>query len=513
MEKTRTENAKLNIIAGFINKVIMLLFPFLIRTVLVRTLGSEYLGLNSLFSSILQVLNLAELGFSSAVVFSMYKPIAEKDDKTICALMNLYKKIYNIIGLIVFGVGLCIMFFLKYLIKGSYPENINLYILFLLYLINTSFTYFLFAYKSAILAAHQRSDITSNILSLTSIIQYVLQMIILYTTKNYYLYMIANLATTALNNILINIVATRKYPQYICKGEINDSIKKDIKKRVIGLMISKICQTTRNSLDSIFISTFLGLNMVAIYNNYYTIMSAVVGIMGIVSNGILASVGNSIVTETKEKNYSDLKKLNFIYMFVAGIATACMLNLYQPFMKMWMGENMLLPFGMVILFCVYFYALKMGDIRSVYVDAAGLWWENKNKAIIESIANVVLNFILGKYLGIYGIILATILTIIIINFGYGSKILFKYYFTNVSVLDYFRQQGFYAIITMIICIVSYNINQTINISNQVLNIIVYLIITVITGLLIYFICYHKNDNYVEAIKFIKKMIKKGNENQ
>ena len=507
MEKSRTENAKLNIIAGFINKVIMLLFPFLIRTVLVKTLGAEYLGLNSLFSSILQVLNLAELGFSSAVVYSMYKPIAEKDDKTICALMNLYKKIYNIIGIVVFSVGICLMPFLKFLINGSYPQEINLYVVFLLYLINTSLTYFLFAYKGAILVAHQRSDITSNILSLTSIIQYVIQIIVLYTTKDYYFFMIVNLATTALNNILVNIIATKKYSQYICKGEINDELKKDIKKRVTGLMINKICQTTRNSLDSIFISAFLGLNIVAIYNNYYTVMNAVISLMSIIENAILAGVGNSIVIETKEKNYVDLKKINYIYMCIAGIATACMLNLYQPFMKLWMGDSMLLPFNIVILLCIYFFSLEMGAIRAIYSDANGLWWENRYRAILESIANIVLNYFLGKYFGLCGIILATFISLFFINFLYGSQILFKYYFTNVSVIDYFKQQGLYAIITVIICFISFYICKLIAIDG-IIGLVMKLLCTMLCSILLFYIFYCKNPIFKDAKEFILKTIKR-----
>ena len=147
MASSRTKNAMRNITFGFINKLIVLLVPFIIRTVIIKTLGSEYLGLNSLFVSILQVLNLAELGFSSAIVYSMYKPIAEKDTKTICALMNLYKKIYSVIGIVIIVVGLVLLPFLSYFIKGSYPNDINIYILYLIYLMNTAITYFLFAYR------------------------------------------------------------------------------------------------------------------------------------------------------------------------------------------------------------------------------------------------------------------------------------------------------------------------------------------------------------------------------
>lgn len=187
---SRTQNAIRNIFTGVFNKIIILLFPFVIRTVIIKKLGTEYLGLSSLFTSILQVLNLTELGFSSAIVFSLYKPIAEKDDNRICSIMNFYKRIYRIIGFIILVMGLIVLPFLPNFIKGSYPSDINLYILYLIYLFNTVITYYLFAYKSALLNAMQRNDIINNVNSITVIIQYILQIIILYCTKNYYIYMI-----------------------------------------------------------------------------------------------------------------------------------------------------------------------------------------------------------------------------------------------------------------------------------------------------------------------------------
>ena len=285
----RTQNAKRNIIFGLINKIIVLLFPFVIRTIIIKNLGSEYLGLNSLFISILQVLNLAELGFNSAVVYSMYKPIATSDEETICALMNFYKKIYRYIGVIISIIGLSLLPFLNYLIKESYPNDINIYILYFIYLFNTSLTYFMFAYKGALLTAHQRNDITSNVNTITCILQYTLQIIFLIKFKNYYLFACVQIITTLINNIVIAIIAYKKYPNYFCKGELNNEMKFDIKKRVSGLMIQKICSTTRNSLDSLFISAFLGLNMVALYSNYYTIMNAIIGIMSIITSSIITT--------------------------------------------------------------------------------------------------------------------------------------------------------------------------------------------------------------------------------
>lgn len=507
MKGSRTKNAIRNIIFGFINKFVVLLFPFAIKTVIIKTLGSQYLGLNSLFTSILQVLNLAELGFSSAVVYNMYKPIAENDTKTICALMNLYKKIYSIIGIVIIIIGLLLLPFLNHLIKGSYPNDINIYILYLVYLSNTAITYFLFAYKSALLTAHQRSDVTSNIQTITYLLQYVLQIIILFVLKNYYLFIFIQIITTILNNISVALITNKKYPNYKCNGEVDESTKKDIKKRVTGLMVQRICSTTRNSLDSIFISTFLGLNIVAVYSNYYSVMHSIIGIMGIITTAIVAGIGNSIVTETEEKNYKDMNKFNFIYMWLAGWCTICLACLYQPFMKIWMGEQYMFTYGVVILFCIYFYSLKMGDIRAAYSDAKGLWYENRYRAITESIANVVLNIVLGKLFGVYGIIAGTLISLLIINFGYGSQILFKHYFVHQKISDYFTKHGLYALVTLIICIITYSLCSLINI-DSILGLLIKTIICIIIPNILYFLIYCKTKIFKEStLMFIKKVKK------
>ena len=188
----------------------------------------------------------------------------------------------------------------------------------------------------------------------------------------------------------------------------------EIKVKVTGLFITKVCHVTRNTFDSIFISAFLGLTLTAIYNNYYYIMHAVLAVFAIVSPSILSGVGNSIITDSQEKNYLDMKKFNFIYMWLAGCCTVCLLCLYQPFTKIAFGKDMMFPFPVVILFCVYFYVLKMGDIRAIYSDACGLWWENRWRNILEALANLVLNFIFGNLWGVYGIISATLISLFFI---------------------------------------------------------------------------------------------------
>ena len=449
MKLDRTNNAFRNMAFGMVNKIVTLFLPFIIRTVLIKTIGMEYAGLNSLFSSILQVLNLSELGFSSAVVYSMYRPIAENDDRQVGALLLFYKKVYRIIGLVVLSVGLIIMPFLPKLVEGGYPPDINVYILYLIYLLNTVVSYFLFAYKSAILNAHQRVDIVSNILTITQGAMNLVQIIMLIAFKNYYCYIIWMPLFTILNNIMTAYCANKLFPQYHCEGKISRDQLSDMKYKISGLMVNKLCLTTRNTLDSVFISAFMGLTVSAIYGNYYYIMNAVIGLISVVSSTMLAGVGNSIETESVEKNYNDLKKFNFLYMWLSGWCAICMLCLTQPFMTIWMGKDNLFPFGVVVLICIYFYVLKMGDMRGLYSDAAGLWWQNRYRAIIESILNLVLNYVLVQVWGIYGIIIATLISLFFINFLGGSGIVFKHYFKNGKFIEFLKYHFFYMLITVI----------------------------------------------------------------
>ena len=201
MQIERVVNAKRNIIYGFFLKSFQLIIPFFIRTIIIQVLGIEYLGLNCLFVSILQVLNLAELGVGSAMVYSMYKPIAEDDAKTINALLKLYKKYYNIIGSVILCIGVSLMPFLPKLVSSNIPNNINIYILYCFNLMATISSYWLFSYKSSLLLARQRVDIISIIALLCSLSQYFFQIFVLIIFKNYYVFLIIAVFMQILQNI------------------------------------------------------------------------------------------------------------------------------------------------------------------------------------------------------------------------------------------------------------------------------------------------------------------------
>ena len=394
MKIERTKNATRNIIYGVLLKIYQLLGPFILRTIFIYTLGMEYLGLNSLFTSILSVLNLAELGVGSALVFSMYKPIAEDDTEKICALMNLYKLYYRIIGAVILVIGLILVPFIPNLISGSVPEDINIYVLYLMNLGATVLSYWLFAYKTCLFGAHQRNDMIAKVTIVSSTLQYIIQAIFLISISNYYLYLTITLTTGIFNNLYAAYKCNKMYPKYKARGNLERTEVKEIHRKVRDLFTSKIGGAVVDSADTIVISTFLGLTTLAIYNNYFYIMSSIFGFITIIFNACMAGVGNSLIVESEDKNYNDLKKFLYIVCWIASVCTCCLLGLYQPFMKMWVGEKSMLSFNLVICICIYFFVRNINTLINMYKDAAGMWHEDKWRPLVVSLTNLGLNLLL-----------------------------------------------------------------------------------------------------------------------
>ena len=422
----RTKNATRNIIFGVILRAYQIIVPFLMRTAMIYLMGVQYLGLNSLFTSVLQVLNLAELGVGSAMIYSMYRPIAEDDNTTICALMKLYRTYYRLIGLIIAVVGCILTPFIPKLISGDIPQGINIYILYLLNLGATVLSYWLFAYKNSILQAHQRTDIVSKVTLITNTIQYVLQLFVLWIFKNYYLYVIVMLVTQALTNIVTAIMADKIYPQFKPKGELHKEEIHQINQKIRDLFTAKLGGVVVGSADTIVISAFLGLTTLAVYQNYYFIMNSICGFITVIFSAITAGIGNSLVTESSEKNYNDFKKFTFIICFILCICCCCFVGLYQPFMKLWVGKKFMLSFSFVILFCILFYCLELAMVWATVKDAAGLCHSDRFRPLIGACANLIMNIVLVQVIGLYGIILSTVFSYIFISMPWLIHNLFKF---------------------------------------------------------------------------------------
>ena len=508
---SRTKNATRNITWGFINKIVSLILPFICRTVMIYTMGTEYTGLGGLFASVLQVLSLAELGVGSAIVYSMYKPIAEGDDEKVCALLNLYKKMYHMIGIVILVIGLILMPFLKYLIKGSYPEDISIYLLYAIYLFNTVISYFLFSYKCSLLNATQRNDISCKIGIFVTLGTYLSQIFVLVQFRNYYIYALVMPIMSITNNIVTAHIATKMYPQYFCKGKLQKSELASIKETTFALVLYKIGSVLSDSFDSIILSAFLGLTTLTMYQNYNYIQNSVGAFLLIITTSIIAGVGNSVVTETIEKNYSDFRKFTLLYMWITGWCTVCLVSLYQPFMKIWVGNDLLFSVEIMIIFCVYFYTRKVGDICYAYRQAAGLWKYDKMRPIIEAVINLIINIVWVKKFGVSGVLISTILCLVFINFGWGTFILFKYYFKR-KMVYYVMDQIYYLMITIVGGVITYILCSRL-VTEGFLGLIIRMVICVFVPNGIYIMCFFWKKEYKDAILFVKRTFKHKKEKQ
>ena len=507
MRIERTQNATRNIIFGVVLKVYQILIPLLMRTAMIYLLGVQYLGLNSLFTSVLQVLNLAELGVGAAMVYSMYKPIAEDDKETICALMNLYKIYYRVIGLVIAIVGGCLTPFIPKLISGDVPHEINVYILYLLNLGATVLSYWLFAYKNCILQAYQRADIVSKVTLITSSIQYIGQLLVLIISKDYYLYVIVLLITQAMTNIITAIYADKMYPDYIPSGKIKKEKKKEINRRIRDLFTSKIGGVIYDSADTIVISAYLGLEVLAVYQNYYYILNAITGFITVLFSACMAGIGNSIVVESKEKNYLDLNKFTFIICWISGFCTVCLLCVYQSFMKVWVGDNLMLDFNAVICFSIYFFIRQINALLNLYKDASGMWHEDKFRPLAAAMTNLILNLLLVRYIGIYGVLISTVIAILVVGVPWLLHNLFSIIFEKKNLIKYLHKLLSYSLITVMSCMITYFICSLIKIENDIAVIIVRGIICCVVPNLIFLCFYRRSNEYLQSLILVNKMTK------
>lgn len=502
----RTKNATRNIIFGVILKAYQIIVPFLMRTAMIYLMGVQYLGLNSLFTSILQVLNLAELGVGSAMIYSMYKPIAEDDNATICALMKLYKTYYRIIGLVIAVIGCALTPFIPKLISGDVPDNLNIYLLYLLNLGATVLSYWLYAYKNCILQAHQRVDIVSKVSLVTSTIQYALQLLVLWLFKDYYLYVIVLLSTQALTNIATAMCADRIYPQFKPKGQIATEEKKAINNRIKDLFTSKIGGIIYDSADTIVISSFLGLTALAIYQNYFYILNAITGLITVVFSACTAGIGNSIVVETKEKNYKDLNKFTFIICWGAGFCAVCLLCLYQPFMELWVGKDLMLSSSAVICFVVYFFVRQLNSLFNTYKDASGMWHEDRFRPLVAALTNLALNLILVQFIGLYGILISTVLAIVCVGMPWLLHNLFTVIFEKKYLVGYLKNLLYYCFIILINCTITYFICTKVN-AGLITTLVIRGAICVVLPNLIYLFAYYKRIEFTDSLLLVNKMTK------
>ncbi|WP_160725771.1 lipopolysaccharide biosynthesis protein [Bacillus sp. USDA818B3_A] len=434
MNQSRTSKSAKNVIMVYINQIVSIILQFLSRTVFIYALGVSYLGFNSLFSDVLKLLSLADLGFSSAMAYTFYEPLAKNDKAKIASLIRFYKKVYRIIAVAVAILGFCLIPFLDIIVKTEKPiPNLTLY--YLLFLSNSVMSY-LFVYKTTLLVADQKNYIVVKLKTKLNFVVTIIQMIFLLLSKNFIVYLIIMNVSTFLQNVLPSMQVDKLYPE-IKKGlPLSKKESKSIFGNLRSAFIYKLSNTLINSTDNILISVLVGTVWVGYYSNYLIIISSVTTFVSGIFTSMTASVGNLIVTEKPEKRFQIFNSEQVLSFVVAGVVVPCFCLLSNDFIYVWLGKEFVLNKLVVYGISINFYLTCIFQPLWSFREASGLYRKTKYVMTVTAIINLILSLVLGKMIGLPGILIATAISRLSTYFWYEPNILFKEYFEKSSKLFY-----------------------------------------------------------------------------
>lgn len=432
----RTKKVLLNIITGVCGKFSNIIFQFVSRTLFISLLGATYLGVYGLFSQVLSVLSLAELGIGNAIVFKLYHAIATDDTNRIQALMNFYGKAYRRIGLFILGAGLSCTPFVQYIAKSD-TEIPDLKLIYILFVISSATSYF-FIYKSAFLVANQKEYIYSIIRIAFNLVQVIFQLIVLYITKSFIWYLIAQISIDIIKNIFVSSVCNRMYP-FLRRVKQKNLEKKEVKgifKDVKALMICKFSDVMVSSTDNIIISSIVGIIESGIFTNYTTILVHVNQTINTIIYALNATIGNYNAVESEENKYKMFRNINFIINWIFGAAGICLFTLFNPFINLWIGEEWLFSMSIVFIICFNFFISGTQNIIWTFRQTMGLFVHGKYKPLVSVAVNLIVSIILTRRYGIIGVLIGTLITRVFVDAWFDPWIVHKYGF-KISVKPYY----------------------------------------------------------------------------
>lgn len=433
---SRTSNSIKNIASSLGLKFLMLGLQFATRTIFINNLGSVYNGINSLVSSILSFLNITELGIGAAIVYAMYKPIADKDEEKTLQYLEYYKKVYHVMGLAILALGLVLLPFFPYLAKGAgdVATTTELYVVYGLYLLQSVSSFYVYAYRGGLISAYQQDYRLTPINYTASILIVVLQgcsLLFLQGMTAFYVYVALPIVISCVRSLLNGIFAQKWYPYIKRKpqGKLSKEEIKGLYKNVLGLALSKVCAIVNSSADSIIISALIGVTVLGKYQNYQTLILMVGSFVGILFTSLVPSIGNLQAEGSKEHSKKVFDTVYFISFFIYGVCAVCYFCIVQPFVRIWIGEaNMLFDNVLLIVICLNFLTDGLCSAVSAFRSGCGLFYEGRYRPVFTVIFNVVFSVLLGYFWGITGIILATIFSRLLTVWWFDAYIVFKHAF-------------------------------------------------------------------------------------
>lgn len=444
-EKSRTEYSAKNTTVAVISRMVAILMGFVTRVVFTRTLSESYVGINGLFTDILNVLALSELGVGTAITYALYKPIAEGNIEKQKSLMRMYCWFYRMVSAIVLAAGLMVIPFMDVLIKNR-PQVDNLVFIYLLYLANSVLSYLLI-YKRTLIDAHQKIYIGTLYQTIFLVLQDLAQIIILLTTKNFILFLLIYLICTLGMNLTISHKANRLYP-FLKEKKIEPLEKeerKSIFKNIKAMLMHKIGTVVVSNTDNLLLSSIVGITSVGLYSNYYLLIGSVRQVLDQVFLGITASVGNLGATEDSKRVKKIFEASFFIGQWMYGFAAICLYELLSPFVSISFGKSYVFPSSVVLVLCINFFVTGMRKATLVFRDSLGLFWYDRYKSIAEALINLVVSIILALKFGTAGVFWGTFISTILTSAWVEPYVLYKHHI-KLSVLPYFMKYGLYSAI-------------------------------------------------------------------
>lgn len=504
---SRINNSAKNLAYAISVQIINIIIKFGVRTVFIYTLGKSYLGISGVFSNILTILSLADMGFGTAITYCMYAPIEKKEHKKLTQLVLFFRKIYVVVGIFIAVCGCMLIPFLDYIISDV-PNIKYIKLIYLLHLANVVSTYFFAHYRSVLSAAQMERLNSKNQLGI-SIIKTIAEVLVLVITKNYILYLIVEIVVNLIGGYSISKVAKQQFPFITNKvSNLGKQETREIWKNSLHMLNIRIGQTLVNATDNILISTLINTVLVGIYSNYAMVIQIILTSTVLIENSLLGSIGNLCVNESYQKKTQVFKRVRYLYEFIYHIIAVSLCSLFSPFIILWVGEDYLLPNVTVLVIIFNAYLSGMRQPVEAFINAEGLFCYFKKKPMVEAVMNFVISIFLGKWFGITGVFLGTTISQLVTTFWYDPYIVYRYSLHRKfrKYLLAFSRNVIQVIIACCICCLIRNQMVRLNL----MWFIILFMISVMVAVVTFWIFNLKREEHIYYVKLIYNIIKNKN---
>lgn len=500
-KKSRTTYTIINTIAGVGNRFCNIIFSFALRTVFIYTLGIQYTGISSVFTDILTMMSLSELGISTAIATALYLPLKCRDERRICKLMRFYRNAYRFIAVFVTLVGIVILPFLKLIITDVPDIKENIYTIFILYVVRTASSYLL-VYKTTLLNADQKAYIVKGIETVCTIARYILEMIFLLLFKNFMIYLVIEIIMTVLQNLIVTKRAESEYKFAFSKldEKLDKNELKMLFKDIKGLAMYQLASSVGNSIDNILVSGFIGTGIAGLLSNYTLIKKQLSVLITQFFTAVIPSIGNLAAEKDSHKQYLIFNRIFFLSFFVMNFVSVSMFVLFNPFISLWLGEDYLLTNDVVFVVCFDFFLYILLQAVAAFRNANGLFVKGQYRPLVMTVLNVVLSVLLIQKLGIFGTIFATIICRLLTQW-YDPWILFKYVFKTGFCRFYFKY-WIYIAIFLISSLVTYYASIMICFSNELMDFAMKCLMCILIPNLIAVLFVYRTDEFSYMLKLV-----------